>query len=377
VLLQKQKMKKSTKISQTRSLLGIITVCVVLILATLINTVRADQFDDQIRALQNQNNTNQAASNQLGAQASSYADAINKLQEQISALQAAIAANQQHSDDIKQQIIQAEAELDQEKKVLGENIRAMYLEGKTSTLEMLASSRNLSDFVDKQQSRNAVQSKVKDTMAKITALQEQLKNQQQQLQSLIKDQQAQNAQLTSAQAQQSQLLAFTEGQKSSYDQQIQSNNSQISTLRAQQAASNARLGGRALAGDPGHGGYPAYLDSPVPEDSKVDPWGMYNRECVSYTAWKVYQTFGHMPNWGGTGNANQWPADARSWGVPTGTVPRAHSVAISMGGAYGHAMWVEAVSGNTIYVSQYNYDLAGHYSEMSINGSGLIYLYFQ
>jgi peptidoglycan hydrolase CwlO-like protein len=377
VLLQKQKMKKSTKISQTRSLLGIITVCVVLILATLINTVRADQFDDQIRALQNQNNTNQAASNQLGAQASSYADAINKLQEQISALQAAIAANQQHSDDIKQQIIQAEAELDQEKKVLGENIRAMYLEGKTSTLEMLASSRNLSDFVDKQQSRNAVQSKVKDTMAKITALQEQLKNQQQQLQSLIKDQQAQNAQLTSAQAQQSQLLAFTEGQKSSYDQQIQSNNSQISTLRAQQAAANARLGGRALAGDPGHGGYPAYLDSPVPEDSKVDPWGMYNRECVSYTAWKVYQTFGHMPNWGGTGNANQWPADARSWGVPTGTVPRAHSVAISMGGAYGHAMWVEAVSGNTIYVSQYNYDLAGHYSEMSINGSGLIYLYFQ
>jgi hypothetical protein len=42
----------------------------------------------------------------------------------------------------------------------------MYLEGKTSTLEMLASSKDLSDFVDKQQSRNAVQSKVKDTMAK-------------------------------------------------------------------------------------------------------------------------------------------------------------------------------------------------------------------
>jgi surface antigen len=104
---------------------------------------------------------------------------------------------------------------------------------------------------------------------------------------------------------------------------------------------------------------------------------MFNRECVSYTAWKVYQTFGHMPYWGGVGNANQWPADARNYGIETGTVPRAHSVAISMGGAYGHAMWVEAVSGNTIYVSQYNYDLAGHYSEMSINGSGLIYIYFQ
>jgi surface antigen len=241
---------------------------------------------------------------------------------------------------------------------------------------MLASSKNLSTFVDKEQARNAVQSKVKDTMAKITVLQQQLKSQQDQLQQLIKDQQSQNAQLSGAQAQQQQLLAYTEGQKSAFDQQIRSNNSQISTLRAQQAAANARLGGRALAGDPGHGGYPANLDY-AGQDTLIDPWGMYNRECVSYTAWKVYQTFGHMPYWGGVGNANQWPADARNYGISTGTTPRVHSVAISMGGAYGHAMWVEAVSGNTIYVSQYNYDLAGHYSEMSINGAGLTYIYFQ
>jgi len=376
VLIQKQKMKKSTKVSQTKSLMGVVAICVVLILATVINTVRADQFDDQINALQSQNNSNQAASNQLAAQANSYQDAINKLQEQINALQAAIVANQQKSDEIKQQIIQAQADLDQQKKVLGENIKAMYMEGKTSTLEMLASSKDLSDFVDKQQSRNAVQSKVKDTMAKITALQQQLKSQQDQLQQLIKDQQSQNAQLASAQSQQQQMLAYTEDQKAAFDNQIRSNNSQISSLRAQQAAANARLGGRAIAGDPGHGGYPSNLDNAA-EDSLIDPWGMYNRECVSYTAWKVYQTFGHMPYWGGSGNANQWPADARNYGIPTGTVPRVHSVAISMGGAYGHAMWVEAVSGNTIYVSQYNYDLAGHYSEMSINGAGLTYIYFQ
>jgi peptidoglycan hydrolase CwlO-like protein len=376
VLIKKQKMKKSTKIAQARSLIGVVTLCVMLILATVIHSARADQFDDQIRALQSQNASNQAVSNQLAAQASSYADAINKLQVQISALQTAIAANQQKSEELKQQIIQAQADLEQQKKVLGENIKAMYLEGKTSTLEMLASSKDLSDFVDKQQSRNTVQSKIKDTMAKITALQQQLKGQQDQLQQLIKDQQSQNAQLSSAQAEQSQMLAYTEGQKSNYDQQIKSNNSQISTLRAQQAAANAKLGGRATAGDPGHGGYPANLDNAA-QDSLIDPWGMFNRECVSYTAWKVYQTFGHMPYWGGVGNANQWPADARNYGIQTGTVPKAHSVAISMGGAYGHAMWVEAVSGSTIYVSQYNYDLAGHYSEMSINGSGLTYIYFE
>jgi surface antigen len=187
--------------------------------------------------------------------------------------------------------------------------------------------------------------------------------------------QAQENTLANNQAQQNQLLAYTEGQKSAYDQQIQNNNSQIVALRAAQLAANRSLGGHAVAGDPGHGGYPTYLDA-ASEDSLVDPWGMYNRECVSYTAWKTYQTYGYMPYWGGVGNANQWPGDARAAGIPTGSIPKVHSVAISMGGAYGHAMWVEAVSGSMIYVSQYNYDLAGHYSEMWVNGGSFTYIYF-
>jgi peptidoglycan hydrolase CwlO-like protein len=372
-LTPKQKMKK--RIHLTGSWLAVITICSVLVLTTLINTVRADQFDQQIQALRDQNSTNQAASNQLGAQAASYQDAVNKLQAQISALQAAIDANQQKSDELKVQIAQAQADLEQQKKVLGEDIKAMYLEGQTSTLEILASSKDLSDFVDKQQARNAVSDKVKTTMDKITALQDQLKKQQNELDGLIKDEQNQNAQLSSAQAQQSQLLAYTEGQKSAYDQQIQSNNSQIASLRAAQLAANRSLGGSAIAGDPGHGGYPTNLANAA-QDSLVDPWGMFNRECVSYTAWKVYQTYGRMPYWGGVGNANQWPGDARAAGIATGSIPKVHSVAISMGGAFGHAMWVEAVSGNMIYVSQYNYDLAGHYSEMWVNGSNFTYLYF-
>ncbi len=369
---------KISKSKQTRSLIGVTSLCLLLVLATVINSVKADQFDAQIQALQAQNSNNQAASNQLAAQASSYADAINKLQQQIDSLQSAIAANQDKSNKLKDQIAQAQVELEHQKQVLGEDIKAMYLEGQTSTLEMLASSKDLSDFVDKQQARNAVQSKVKDTMARITDLQQQLKSQQTQLDELIKDQQAQNAELSSTQAQQSQMLAYTEGQKAAFDQQIKSNNSQISILRAQQAAANRRLGGSDSAGDPNHGGYPAKWDYPVAQDSLIDSWGMFNRECVSYTAWKVYETYGHMPYWGGVGNANQWPGDAVSAGIPTGSTPKPASVAISMGGAFGHAMWVESVNSNgTINVSQYNKNLNGLYSETyNINPSGLIFIYF-
>lgn len=159
--------------------------------------------------------------------------------------------------------------------------------------------------------------------------------------------------------------------------QAQLDQKKYSQLLAAQLVANQDLGGSAVAGDPDHGGYPSKWDSPAYQDSRLDSWGMYNRECVSYTAWKVYQTYGDMPYWGGVGNTNQWVIDAQRAGIPTGSTPRVHSVAISMHGYYGHAMWVEAVKGDMIYVSQYNYDLHGHYSEMWLSSSALTYIYFK
>lgn len=143
-----------------------------------------------------------------------------------------------------------------------------------------------------------------------------------------------------------------------------------------QIAENKRLVGAVVAGDAAHGGYPAKWSN-APQDSLVDTWGMYNRECVSYAAWKVYQAYGNMPYWGGIGNANQWVRNAKRTGIPTSTVPKVGSVAISMAGYYGHAMWVEAVEANMIYISQYNYDLNGRYSEMWVDGRNFTYIYFQ
>lgn len=159
--------------------------------------------------------------------------------------------------------------------------------------------------------------------------------------------------------------------------QAQQDQQKTAELQASQLTANRGLGGSMVAGDPHHGGYPSSWDAPTPQDSRLDSWGMYTRECVSYVAWKVYQSYGNMPYWGGVGNANQWVHDAKAVGIPTGSTPQVHSVAISIHGYYGHAMWVEAVSGNMIYVSQYNYDLHGHYSEMWVNSSSFTYIYFK
>lgn len=344
--------------------------------ATIVGgTVKADHLDQQIQALQEQNAANQLQEDSLAATAATYQQAIDELANKINSLQNNIVNTQNQIDLLQKKIAEAQAELENEKRVLGENIKTMYLEGDISTLEILASSKNLSDFVNKQEYRNAVSNKVKASVDRINELKAQLQKQQREQEGLLKDLQAQQVQLQSQQSQQSQLLAYTESQRASFEQQIRANNSQIASLRAQQAALNRRLGGVPTSGDPNRGGYPAVWSN-APMDSMIDNWGMYNRECVSYTAWKVYEAYGYMPYWGGVGNANQWPDNARRAGIPTGTVPKVGSVAVSNVGYYGHTMWVEAVNGNTIYVSQYNYELQGRYSEMSINASGLTYIYF-
>ncbi len=345
--------------------------------ATRFASVLADQYDEQIKQLNADSSNKKQSVNQLGAQASGYQDQINKLQQQISSLQNQITVNQNRVTDLKNQIAQAEEELAKQKKLLGENIRAMYVEDDITTLEMLASSKDLSDFVDKQQYRNSVKDKIKTTLDKVNDLKHQLKTQQEALENTIKDQQNVQAQLADQQGQQNQLLSLNQQQQADLNNQIQNNNAQVSQLRKQQAIENAKIfGGSVPRGVPGGGGYPGAWAF-APQDSIIDTWGMYNRECVSYTAWKVWNSGRYMPYWGGRGNANQWDDNARAAGIPVDTTPHPGDVAIKNSGFYGHAMYVEAVYGDgTIYISQYNAGLDGYYSEARISASGLVFIHF-
>lgn len=374
---------------------AVIAAAVLLTVGALVPTWRdivlADQYDAQINALKAQNADNQSVVNNLRSQASSYADAIAKLQAQISGLEASIAANQALQEDLQKQIAAAQAEIDRQRGILASDLKAMYVDGTPSSLEILATSKNLSDFVDKQEYRSRVQTKLQDTLKKIAELQKQLQVQKTKVEGLIKDMQAQRTELDANRAAQQSLLTYNQAQQDAYTTQMKQNNAKISQLRAEQAAANRRLsssgGGTIIAGDPGRGGYPAVYANAA-QDSLVDRWGMYNRECVSYTAWKVYQTYGYMPYWGGIGNAYEWPRNARNANprIPTSSTPKEQSVAIGTNPAYfgslGHAMWVESVnSDGSIWVSQYNWYNGGwgNYSEMKLSASiasSLTYIYF-
>lgn len=340
----------------------------------------ADKYDDQINALRAQNNSAQGQLDALTSKASSYQEAINQLQGQIASVQAEIAANQAQQADLQTKIAVNQAIVDAKKISLAATVKAMYLDGQMSTIEQLATSKNLSDYIDKEAYRSVVQNQLNITIREISVIQAQLQKQKLEVDLLLTSEKTQNDQLATAQAVQSSMLAYNQSQQDDFNHQISANSSAMSDLRRQQIIENTRYDIGNFKGDPGNGGYPnqwAYAS----QDSLIDSWGMYNRECVSYTAFRVHQAYlagkgRDMPYWGGTGNANQWDENARAQGIPVDTNPTVGSIAISNAGQYGHSMYVEAINGNQIYVQQYNQQLNGLYSEGWRYTTNLVFIHF-
>lgn len=151
-----------------------------------IPAVRAN-LQEQINQLSQQNAGLQGQNSSLVNEATSLQSKIDGMQAKINALQSEINDNQAQITTLEGEIVKAEAELAKQRDLLGQNIRAMYVEGDVSTLEMLASSQDLSEFVDKQQYRDTVQTKIKTTLDKVTDLKHQLSGQRETLQRRLDD----------------------------------------------------------------------------------------------------------------------------------------------------------------------------------------------
>jgi peptidoglycan DL-endopeptidase CwlO len=358
--------------------------------AYYVPVVRADRFQDQINALNAENGQKAEVQGQLGSEAASLGEAITKLQSEISGMQAKINDNEAKMAQLQEQIKAAEAELARQRVLLGETIKAMYLEGDITTVEMLATSKDLSDFFDKQQYRESVQNKIKTTLDKINQLKRDLNTQKETVSRILAEQKALQAQLSSQQAEKNRILSLNQAEQAGLESQIKANKAKMASLRAEQLAANNRAisSGAVKITSSGScgGGYPnsdrgAWGDNygcNYPLDNTVDRWLMYNRECVSYTAWKVNASGRFMPS--GWGNANNWDNAARRAGYAVDGSPRPGDVAVAeaggMYGGVGHVMYVESVSGGTIHVSQFNFGGPGKYSEMNVSASGLSFIHF-
>lgn len=246
VLYKKQTMKKSKKSQNHISIVsrpGVFAMVFVFAISVFLagfSVVSANNYQQQINTLEAQNNQINSEKSILGLEAGDLSGAISKLEEGISQKQAAINEYKAEVARLQEEIKKAEAELAKQKELLRETIKAIYIEGDITTLEMLASSDDLTDFFDKQQYRDTVQDKVKSTLDKITQLKLDLNTKKQKIENLIKEQESLKADLVSQNNEKNRLLSLNQSEQNKLEGEIKANQQKIAKLRAEAEAALAR-----------------------------------------------------------------------------------------------------------------------------------------
>jgi len=358
-------------------------------------SVFARDYDAEINALQNEINQFQSQAGELRKQIGTLQQEIAGIDAQKNIIQAQIDLSQAKYDKLIQQIKDTEQKITDNKTALGDTIASIYVDDKISPLEMLASSKNIGDYVDKQEYRASVQDQLTKTIDTIKKLKADLEKQKSDVQKTLADQKNSKNALAAKEKERSEILAKTQGQEAAYQSLASDRESKkLEVQRQQQAAIEAAMsrgGGTAVTLPGTSGGYPwndsnCFVDGNAwshggIDGNGTDGMGYGCRQCVSYVAWRTYKETGYAPiNWG---NANQWPSSARGAGIAVGSTPKAGSAAVIMDGSYGHIVWVESVNGDgTVDVSQYNYYNAGgpgwgNYSKMRVSAATYTYyIYF-
>lgn len=384
----------TTKLRASKIVCILICATILIAIPTQISqTVSADPYDDRINALQQQIDSYNSQATQLRTQADTLQSAITLLQTQAADIQAQINISQEKYNKLAAQISDTEQKIQDNRNALGQTIASMYVDDNITPLEMLASSKNISDFLDKQEYRSSIRNQLASTIDKIKILKTQLVQQQNDIQLVLDKQKAQKNSLIATQNQQQSLLEQTQGQEAAYRTLISQAKSQMAAdTAARQAYYQSQLkngnGSSGVSGDfyysnfSGNqgcsGGYP-YCG---PQDSMIDPWALYNRECVSYVAWALTNRFHkYVGSFNGQGNAYEWVDSAPNFsGAVRVYDPQPGDAVITPSkpgfSPLGHAMIVESVSGNTIHISQYNFYGTGEYSTMDIKNSGITLLRF-
>ena len=353
---------------------------------TLARNASDDQYDDKIRALQADMSRYQAEANRLNAEAATLANALAQITNEKNALQSQVDLSQSQYDKLVVEIAKTEKEIKDNQDGLGDTIADLYMDDNVTPIELLASSTNIGDFLNKQEYRSSVRDQLSNTIKTVKKLKTQLTDQKTQVEKVLKEQKEARDALVAKENEQAALLAKTNNDEANYQGLIKDSAKQIAAAKAAQAALAARAnssGGYSLVSS---GSLGAYTSLWAPNDCWMGgPGGWYSyggadgqggdgrgygcRQCASYAAWKVATVTGKYYKWG---NGGDFARNAINSGYQNlGSSPQPGSLAV-MWGTPGHVAWVEAVDGNQVLVSQYNWQINGQYgmySEMWLNKS--------
>lgn len=203
-----------------------IAILALFLLPNSVFAVTQQDLNQKNQELQNAKN----ALNGIQSERKTLQGEVANYDRQIGSIQSTIYSTQNEINKISNQITttntkiaEAEVQLETSYNQLSEVVRVMYEEGQISNIELIAKSKNFSEFIDRSEYMETMQLKIKDVADKVVAIKTDLETQKKTLEESkkrtedLKNQQlAQRQEVSAQKSAKDMLLAKTKGDEAAY-----------------------------------------------------------------------------------------------------------------------------------------------------------------
>ncbi len=299
----------------------------------------------------------QAKANEAQATANEYQAKVNQLEAEVANMTAQIAESEARAEELQHQIEETEAKLKEQQGILADLLIQIHFESRTDSLSILASSKTLSDYAERQNRIETLKNQINLSAGYIKEAKEKLEADKASVEEIIESQKAMRSVLATKQAEQQDLVAKYAADASAYTADAEAARAaETAAIEAYQREHPELFGGNGARVYNGYNTYPWQADCP----GRADTYGTsingryiggYVCECVSYVGWKAYEAYGVYLSWG---NANTWDDVGRAKGIVDRT-PAPKTIAQTDAGWAGHVFWVESINADgSLNVTEYN-----------------------
>ncbi|MBQ6410100.1 CHAP domain-containing protein [Candidatus Saccharibacteria bacterium] len=298
---------------------------------------------------------NRAEANEYTKMANSVGDQIAALNSEISALNAEIAANEAKVNELNVEIEKNEKKLADNQAALAEMLINMHFNTDSEPITILAGSKSISDYAEKQAREDVAKQEIALASQKIKELKENLNTQKEEVEQAIESSQSKRSLVASKKADQQLLKAQYD--KNADDASVLASywEEQLKLLAWTPPSNTTGNGSRWY----GMGNTYPYQGNCPRDNVRYSAYGGAVCQCTSYASWKAKEKWGITNTWGG--NASNY-VNAKGYYVPATGIntyvdrnPAPYTIAVQFGGAYGHVMWVESVNENgSVNITEYN-----------------------
>lgn len=359
--------------------------------ALLVNfTRKADAYncregDTECEAAKANMQQNQSAANDYTNKANSVSEVISQLDVEIFSLNAQIAANEAKVEELNGLIKENEEKLADNQAALVELLIMIHFTGNSEPITVLAGSESISDFAEKQARDEVVKQEVVAASERVKQIKEELDSQKNEVEIAL-----------AASEEQRNLVSVKRSDQNALRTQYESSASEASALAdywenqlkmlAWTPPSNTTGSGNRTWG--ANNTYPYRYNCPQ-DNVMYMAYGGAVCQCTSYASYKAYEKYGITNTWGGHAYsyiyASGYTVPSTGFTTYVDQSPAPNTIAVQLGGAYGHVMWVESVNADgSINVTEYNVNWPGigcyigdFCSRSGVGSAGTYFVHFE